>query len=90
MLSRLDVLENHPSFYVRDRDMIKVIPDKKNEDLVETEIECWIYFLKQFKPSLLSEPYLTEYHSEGDHAKPYTLPHNRVPGYQPKTDVLIT
>lgn len=89
MLSRLDVLEDHPSFYVREIDEIQLNGLKEDVESPKT-LNCWIYFLKKFKPYLLSEPFLKEYHSEGDHAKPYMPKEARTPGYHAKTDVLIS
>lgn len=89
VLSQLDILENHPSFYVRETESVQIIPQNEESNDSKEELKCWIYFLKQFKPSLLSMPFLVEYQSEGNHAQPYLPPHKRTPGYQVKNDVLI-
>ncbi|KAK6642634.1 hypothetical protein RUM43_004136 [Polyplax serrata] len=89
VLSQLDILENHPSFYVRETESVQIIPQKEENNDSKEELKCWIYFLKHFKPSLLSMPFLVEYQSEGNHAQPYLPPHKRTPGYQVKNDVLI-
>ena len=34
-------------------------------------IKCWIYVLPKFKPEMLELDYLKDYHSVGDHGKPY-------------------
>ena len=34
-------------------------------------IKCWIYVLPKFKPEMLELEYLNDYHSDGDHGKPY-------------------
>ena len=91
MLFKLDTLEDHPYFYVREIDFIQSISSTESTTYeTNKEVECWIYFLKQFKPSLMSEPFLVEYHSDGDHAKPYTVHEKRIPGYHAKTDVLLS
>ncbi|KAK6624512.1 hypothetical protein RUM44_011371 [Polyplax serrata] len=85
VLSQLDILENHPSFYVRETESVQIIPQNEESNDSKEELKCWIYFLKQFKPSLLSMPFLVEYQSEGNHAQPYLPPHKRTPGYQVAT-----
>lgn len=83
MLEKLDVLEDHPNFYIREIEEVELINSK--EDKI---VKCWIYFLKKFKPSLLNEEYLKEYHSTGSHGKQYAERYLRDPSYHAKTDVL--
>ncbi|KAJ0170336.1 hypothetical protein K1T71_014264 [Dendrolimus kikuchii] len=70
MLSNLDILEDHPNYYIREIDEILVCTDK-----VETH-QCWVYFLKSFKPDLLSRQHLEDYSSKGDHSLPYLESNN--------------
>ncbi|XP_004924989.2 putative gamma-glutamylcyclotransferase CG2811 isoform X2 [Bombyx mori] len=66
MLSNLDILEDHPNCYIRDKNDI-VLTDSTHR----TVMKCWVYFLKMFKPELLSKPFLEDYKSEGDHGMRY-------------------
>ncbi|KAK4295661.1 hypothetical protein Pmani_031803 [Petrolisthes manimaculis] len=63
MLSKLDILEDHPKYYER-----KI---KKVRLESEEEVECWVYLLFEFKPYMLELPFLTTYLSKGDLSKPY-------------------
>lgn len=81
MLSNLDILEDHPNFYERS------ITDIKME--VNNSIEkCWLYFIKQFKRSLLKKEMLTSYSSKGPHNLPYCERYLRSPKYDLKADIL--
>ena len=90
MLSRLDVLEDHPKFYEREIEEVELIQSdgSNSTDTSNATKKTWIYFLKRFRPSLLSEPYLKEYSSEGPHGKPYTPRYLRVPEYHAMMDVM--
>ncbi|CAH0599924.1 unnamed protein product [Chrysodeixis includens] len=68
MLSKLDILEDHPNYYIRELDDITTIKDQSNE---EVTFKCWVYFLKKFKPELLRRPMLECYSSSGAHGLPY-------------------
>ncbi|XP_026742050.1 putative gamma-glutamylcyclotransferase CG2811 isoform X2 [Trichoplusia ni] len=68
MLGKLDILEDHPNYYVRELDDINTIKDKSNEEVM---FKCWVYFLKKFKPELLRRPMLESYSSLGPHGLPY-------------------
>lgn len=91
MLSRLDILEDHPTFYEREIDEIKLIEDNDNQtnETPEKIVKCWVYFLKKYKPSLLTQDRMIEYSSTGPHGKPYLERYLRDPGYHAKVDVLI-
>ncbi|KAL0279126.1 UNVERIFIED_CONTAM: hypothetical protein PYX00_000742 [Menopon gallinae] len=80
MLAALDILEDHPSFYIRE-------VEKVNLNSTDT-LDCWIYFIKNFKPELLTQERFKEYHSNGDHGKPYADRKFRDPGYHARTDIL--
>ncbi|XP_012260078.1 putative gamma-glutamylcyclotransferase CG2811 isoform X2 [Athalia rosae] len=72
----LDELEEHPDFYVRTEDEVRLITDSeyKNEakfDEVGELIKAWIYFLPKFKHSLLSGPLYSSYSSDGQHGLKY-------------------
>lgn len=64
MLSKLDILEDHPKYY--ERKITKAVLQDS-----EQEIDCWIYLLHQYKPHMLELPFLKSYLSKGDHGKDY-------------------
>ncbi|XP_067004520.1 putative gamma-glutamylcyclotransferase CG2811 isoform X2 [Anabrus simplex] len=66
MLEQLDILEDHPNFYVRRIEDVRVMDNK--EGLV---INCWIYFLQNFKPGMLKQELFKEYSSSGPHGLKY-------------------
>ncbi|XP_022817281.1 putative gamma-glutamylcyclotransferase CG2811 isoform X2 [Spodoptera litura] len=68
MLSKLDILEDHPNYYIREIDDI-VIKDTLSQ--CPQEEKCWVYFLKNFKPELLKRPYMDNYSSNGSHGLQY-------------------
>lgn len=82
MLAALDILEDHPTFYIREIEKVNL---PSNES-----IDCWIYFIKKFKPELLSQERFKEYRSNGDHGKPYAEREARDPSYHARTDILIS
>ncbi|KAJ2938347.1 hypothetical protein O0L34_g13269 [Tuta absoluta] len=71
MLGNLDILEDHPKYYVREIDDILV----KNGDTTET-VQAWVYFLKKFKPNLLSREKMEDYSSKGPHGLVYMESNN--------------
>ncbi|CAH2056273.1 unnamed protein product, partial [Iphiclides podalirius] len=73
MLGQLDILEDHPNYYIREIDNIDIKKDYSNE---KETIRCWIYFLKNFKEELLSKPMLENYSSKGSHGMPYMESNN--------------
>ncbi|KAL0809549.1 hypothetical protein ABMA28_011083 [Loxostege sticticalis] len=86
MLSKLDILEDHPSYYVRELDDITVVG--KGEVPEVKEIKCWVYFLKKFKQELLQRPLLEVYSSKGGHGLPYMERSKRDPNYNYKPEVM--
>ncbi|RVE42378.1 hypothetical protein evm_012999 [Chilo suppressalis] len=73
MLKNLDILEDHPSYYVRELDDIRVIKEGTDEVM---EMKCWVYYLKRFKSELLNRPFLENYSSKGGHGLPYMESNN--------------
>ncbi|KAG6444366.1 putative gamma-glutamylcyclotransferase CG2811 isoform X2 [Manduca sexta] len=71
MLSKLDILEDHPDFYIREIDDILV----KKENETQT-LKCWVYFIKNFKPDLLQRRSMDNYSSHGNHGLPYMESNN--------------
>ncbi|KAJ8704459.1 hypothetical protein PYW07_011647 [Mythimna separata] len=68
MLSKLDILEDHPKYYIREIDEIMVADaEGKNQE----SMKCWVYFLKNFKEELLSRPQFESYSATGPHGLVY-------------------
>lgn len=60
----MDILEDHPSFYVREQ--------KKVQDLQDGEIHtAYIYFIKNFKTDLLQRQMYENYSNNGSHGLKY-------------------
>ncbi|XP_013185831.2 putative gamma-glutamylcyclotransferase CG2811 isoform X1 [Amyelois transitella] len=83
MLSKLDILEDHPNYYVREIDDILVTKGDKKET-----VKCWVYFLKNFKPELVTWPQMESYSSKGSHGLPYMERSKRDPQYNYKIEIL--
>jgi gamma-glutamylaminecyclotransferase len=81
MLQHLDVLEEHPTFYIREIEKIELCTDN-------VEAECWIYLLKKFKPAMLEQKQFADYSSSGAHGLVYAERYQRGPFYNFKQDVL--
>jgi len=70
MLNRLDQLECHPVVYVRTDIDCLLITDSSEQYLSDTTItKCQVYFLPDFKPTLLDLPYISNYRDSVE--KPY-------------------
>ncbi|KAK9503628.1 hypothetical protein O3M35_010148 [Rhynocoris fuscipes] len=80
MLKNLDTLEDHPNFYIRKEDDIKLNSGEIHK--------CWIYFIVNFKPELLKKEMYENYSSSGLHNLVYTERYNRDPTYTAKNDIL--
>ena len=63
MLSRLDQLEGHPEIYVRtDIDCCLLVTNDTEHPVGDAiKVKCQIYFLTDFKPTLLDLPYINDY-----------------------------
>ncbi|XP_041988104.1 putative gamma-glutamylcyclotransferase CG2811 isoform X2 [Aricia agestis] len=83
MLSKLDILEDHPNFYVREVDVIIT----KNSDGQNGEEKCWVYFLKQFRPELMKFEQFENYSSAGSHGLTYMERSKRDSNYNYKSEV---
>ncbi|KAG8236472.1 hypothetical protein J437_LFUL016972 [Ladona fulva] len=80
MLGKLDELEDHPTFYERQIEEIQKINSEVSPENFHS-VNCWVYFLKNFRPELLNSPMLQCYQSKGDHGLPYLERYLREPGY---------
>lgn len=81
MLSKLDELEDHPDYYVRRLEPIFMETESK-------KIDCWTYFLKEYKNELSKQTMFPSYDSKGDHGLVYCERYNRDPNYDHKSAVL--
>ncbi|XP_003704184.2 putative gamma-glutamylcyclotransferase CG2811 isoform X2 [Megachile rotundata] len=76
MLKKLDELEEHPALYERFQEDILWAAESKakstnNFEEVGILTRVWIYFLPQFKTSLLDGPLYSSYTNEGSHGLKY-------------------
>lgn len=82
MLESLDRLEEHPNFYVRE------VRSVRRADTNAT-VDCWIYFLKKFRPQLLSQTFFSDYSSSGDHGLKYAERYLRDPNHPARNEVWL-
>ncbi|XP_050669300.1 putative gamma-glutamylcyclotransferase CG2811 isoform X2 [Leptidea sinapis] len=82
MLSKLDILEDHPKWYIREIDDIVVKKDGSEE-----VIKCWVYFLKNFRRELLKGKLYENYSSSGGHGLKYLERSKRDPNYNHYNEV---
>lgn len=80
-LKQLDILEDHPNFYVREKNEVITCDDNKSS-------EVWIYFLKKFKPELLSKQMFETYNSKGSHGLVYMERYRRDSNYDHVSEVV--
>ena len=83
MLSKMDELECHPTYYTRLETPV-ILEDS-------TQSNPWIYFLPNFKPELLELETIDDYSSYGAHGLPYVERSDRnqtIDGTQEKYDVI--
>ncbi|XP_076268938.1 putative gamma-glutamylcyclotransferase CG2811 isoform X1 [Rhynchophorus ferrugineus] len=82
VLADLDVLEDHPNFYVRGLYEVEDVdqPDQKSESV-------WIYTIRTFKKELLSQTLFESYSNFDSHGLKYHERYLRDPTYDPKTDL---
>lgn len=82
VLDNLDVLEDHPNFYVRETHTVKNLDNA-------TEITAWIYFIKKFKPDLLNRPMYESYSNNGEHGLKYVERYHRSIHCNYKKDIIM-
>ncbi|XP_066254810.1 putative gamma-glutamylcyclotransferase CG2811 isoform X1 [Euwallacea similis] len=70
VLEDLDVLEEHPDYYIREQYEVE------RSDTAETE-KVWIYMIKTFNKALLKRPFLKSYSSSGPHGLKYVSRYSR-------------
>lgn len=77
----LDILEDHPDFYVRDYYCVNPLNDPQNS------IKVLIYVIKKFNINLLEEPFLENYSNNGSHGRKYVLRYLREDNYNYKSEI---
>lgn len=82
MLENLDVLEEHPAFYIREKRSFRLVANNDSSEVV-----AWVYLLKTFRESLLDLTYQTDYRSAGPHGLIYCERSERDKTYDACTDV---
>ncbi|XP_018320161.1 putative gamma-glutamylcyclotransferase CG2811 isoform X2 [Agrilus planipennis] len=65
VLKNLDILEEHPDYYEREKRNVRSL---NGDDEI---MNVWIYFIKRFKPELLNNPMYDNYSSNGSHGLEY-------------------
>lgn len=81
-MKKLDVLEEHPDYYIRDLYDVVPLNDPNNADKV------WIYVIKDFKDALLNQPFYDNYSSSGSHGRKYVERYLRGNEYDYKLEIL--
>lgn len=84
VLAKLDVLEDHPNFYVRELFGVQAM----NETCEKTK--AWIYVIKNFREDLLNQTLYECYSSFGSHGKKYVERYLRDRTTNPKTEILLS
>lgn len=64
VLTNLDILEDHPTFYLREQKQVQSL----NDGTLHT---AWIYFIKNFKSELLQRETYESYSNNGSHGLKY-------------------
>jgi len=94
MLANLDILEEYPKLYTRREEEIIPINKADSTDLISdggpSVIKAWAYFLSDFQPVLLRQPFLDSYSSEGNHNLPYVARYVRDKSFDHRPQVKIT
>ncbi|XP_018571032.1 putative gamma-glutamylcyclotransferase CG2811 isoform X2 [Anoplophora glabripennis] len=65
VLAKLDTLEDHPNYYIRD------LYDVESLNETREKTKAWIYVIKNFKKDLLNQPFYESYSNSGSHGKRY-------------------
>lgn len=83
VLENLDILEEHPNYYVREQYEVERLDDPS-----KVESSVWIYMIKTFKKTLLDCPFLDSYSSQGPHGLVYVSRYLRNDTYDYKKEIL--
>lgn len=73
-LRQLDLLENHPHFYVRHEEPVQQLSDADDVMLcAPVSVTAWVYMLPSWRDELLEQGTspLVSYSSRGAHGRPY-------------------
>lgn len=83
VLENLDILEEHPNYYVREQYEVERSDDPSKVESV------WIYMIKTFKKTLLDRPFLDSYSSQGPHGLVYVSRYSRNDSYDYKKEIML-
>lgn len=81
MLAHLDILEDHPNYYIREETEVHSL-DESNK------FKAWLYFIKNFKPSVLKQQMFESYSNYDEHGLKYVNRYLRTNGVDHKKDIL--
>lgn len=65
VLVNLDILEDHPKFYIRELFEVQALNETSEK------VKAWIYIIKNFRQDLLNQTFYESYSSLGSHGKKY-------------------
>uniref|UniRef100_A0A6P7G465 Gamma-glutamylcyclotransferase family protein n=1 Tax=Diabrotica virgifera virgifera TaxID=50390 RepID=A0A6P7G465_DIAVI len=77
VLADLDILEDYPNLYKREKFEVRLLDGSTSTE------EVWIYVISNFLPKLLNEEYYGNYVSSESHGRPFVPRHMRTEGLQP-------
>ncbi|CAH0551997.1 unnamed protein product [Brassicogethes aeneus] len=67
VLANLDILEEHPDYYIRELNEVQRLDGDKEV------VKVWIYVIKNFKAEYLNRDTLEDYSSKGSHGLEYVV-----------------
>lgn len=81
VLANLDILEDHPNYYVREQRKVRSLDNNSS-------ITAWIYFIKSFKPDLLKRQMFESYSNTDSHGLKYVPRYLRNDTVDHKTEII--
>lgn len=81
VLANLDILEDHPNYYIREQHKVQSLKDNSS-------VTAWIYFIKNFKPEILKHQMLENYSNNDSHGLKYVPRYLRSTTADHKTEIL--
>lgn len=81
-MAKLDILEDHPNYYIRD------LYDIEASNETHEKIKAWIYVIRNFRKELLNQPFYESYSNSGNHEKRYMERYLRDDANDHKTEIL--
>lgn len=83
VLADLDILEDHPNYYIREQHQVQSLDDNSS-------ITAWIYFIKNFKPELLKKQTFESYSNNDNHGLKYVSRYLRNDTIDYKAEILAS